>query len=209
MADDIPVVPRHPKERLPSIALKILETEPKTYFQLGRFFITVDEFETRINIISFHLLKIQSFPRFANKNYMKIKERHFLSGDLYISPEFLATFLSKEAVKPKGMFRKICRQHPFQFLLMFDLCREQGNMHAKILMCPCFMQKCQAEVNDYVKRIIHLHCKFKEKHLYFVLCCKDHPFAANYSSLMEERKCSCASGLSHEVCNFCIEARYL
>ena len=95
MAEKIPVVLQHPKESPPSIALKIQETKPKIYFQLGICFIKVDEFERRINVISFQLLKIQSFPRFANKNYMKIKERHFISGDLYMFSEFSTIFLSK------------------------------------------------------------------------------------------------------------------
>lgn len=53
-----------------------------------------------------------------------MRERHFVAGDLYMFAEFLSVFLTKEFVDPKGMFRKICRQHPFEFLLMFDLCRE-------------------------------------------------------------------------------------
>ena len=40
-------------------------------------------------------------------------------------PEFMSLFLTKEFVDPKEMLRKICRQHPSEFLLMFDLCREE------------------------------------------------------------------------------------
>ena len=68
--------------------------------------------------------KIQSFAKFVSDNYTKMRERHFVAGDLYMFAEFLSVFLTKEFVDPKGMFRKICRQHPFEFLLMFDLCRE-------------------------------------------------------------------------------------
>ena len=38
--------------------------------------------------------------------------------------EFLSMFFTKEFVDSKGMFRKVCRQHPFEFLIMFDLWRE-------------------------------------------------------------------------------------
>ena len=38
--------------------------------------------------------------------------------------ELITIILAKEFVEPKGMFRNICRQHPFEFLLMINLCRE-------------------------------------------------------------------------------------
>ena len=76
-------------------------------------------------------------------------------------------------------------------------------------MCHCFVQRFQQEGHDDVKKQIYLNCKCKEKHLYFVLFCKDYPFGAAYTSTMEERKCSCANGLSHEICQLCINARYL
>lgn len=82
-------------------------------------------------------------------------------------------------------------------------------MHAKILMCPCFMRKFHQEDNEYVKKIIHFHCRCKDKHLYFVLFCKDHPFGAHFSSTMEEKKCMCATGLSHKLRQFCLNVRYL
>ena len=46
-------------------------------------------------------------------------------GDLILYSDFLNMFLSKEFADPKEMFRKICRQFPFEFLLMFDLSREK------------------------------------------------------------------------------------
>ena len=97
---------------------------PDINIQHGRFFITVEESEARINTICFQMSKIQSFAKFVSDNYTKMRERHFVAGDLYMFAEFLSVFLTKEFVDPKGMFRKICRQHPFEFLLMFDLCRE-------------------------------------------------------------------------------------
>ena len=103
----VPIAPRpphHTRERLPLLATKILQSKPEINLQNGRFFITVHEFEARVNEICFQLWKIQVFPKFLADNYSKIKERHFID--------------------PKGMFRKICRQQPFEFLLMFDLCRE-------------------------------------------------------------------------------------
>ena len=37
---------------------------------------------------------------------------------------FLAKFLEKEFVNPISMFKKVCGQFPFEFLLLFDLCME-------------------------------------------------------------------------------------
>ena len=114
----------HPRERLPQPAPQILQTEPKIDLQHGRFYITVEEFESRMSCACFQLWKIQAFAEFVTENYRKIKERHLLSGDLDLFLEFISIFLNKEFVDSKGMFRKICRQHPFEFLLRFDLCRE-------------------------------------------------------------------------------------
>ena len=64
----------------------------------------------RVNKICFPLWKIQAFAEFAAVNYSKVKERHFVSGGLYIFAEFMSIFLTRELVDPKIMFRKICRQ---------------------------------------------------------------------------------------------------
>ena len=93
-------------------------------FNIGRFFITVEEYEARTNAICFQLWKIQSFAKFVGDNYSKIKERHFVIGNLYMFGEFMSIFLSKEFIDPKGMFSKFCKQYPFEFLILFDLCRE-------------------------------------------------------------------------------------
>lgn len=60
MAQNLPVVLRHPKERLPSTAPQILESGPKINLEHSRFFINVEEFEAWINAICFQLWKIQS-----------------------------------------------------------------------------------------------------------------------------------------------------
>ena len=73
-------------------------------------------------------------------------------------------------------------------------------------MYECHKQKFQSEGHKYVKKIIHFHCKCKDTHILF---CKDYPFGADVSSNMEERKSSRASCLSHEVCQFCCNVRYL
>ena len=82
-------------------------------------------------------------------------------------------------------------------------------MIAKILMCECVKKNFQSESCKYIKKIIHYHCKCKEKHLYFTIFCKEHPFRANFSSNQEERKCTCTVKLSQEVCQFCCNIRYL
>ena len=102
--------PCHPGKRLHLPATQILQSKPEINLQQGRFFITVHEFEVRVNKICFPLWKIQAFAKFAAVNYSKVKERHFVSGDLYIFAEFMSIFLTRELVDPKIMFRKICRQ---------------------------------------------------------------------------------------------------
>ena len=114
----------YPRERLPTVAPQILGPDSEVDLQHGRFFIKNEEFESRIDAICFQFWKIQAFSKFASDKHHWIKVRHFACGDLLIFSEFLSMFLMKEFVNPKGMFRKICRQHPFEFLIMFDLCRE-------------------------------------------------------------------------------------
>ena len=127
----VPIAPRHHRERLPFPATQILLSKPEINLQHGRFFITIKEFEARINTISFQLWKIQLFAKFVVHNYLKIKESHFVSGDLYMLAEFMSIFLNKEFVDSKGMFGKIDRQHPFQFLLIL-ICI--GNSRHNILL---------------------------------------------------------------------------
>ena len=106
------------------IAPKILEIDPKINVMCGRFFITKEEFKAKVNQICFYLWKIQAFAKFDIDNFLKIKERHLMYSDIEMFVEFLEIFLRKEFVDPKGMFRKVCRQYPFKFLFLFDLCRE-------------------------------------------------------------------------------------
>ena len=49
------VVLHHPRERLSMLGPKILEIDPKINVMCGRFFITKEEFEVRVNQTSFHL----------------------------------------------------------------------------------------------------------------------------------------------------------
>ena len=114
-------LPVHPRERLPLVALEILNSKPNVHLQHRRFFITNKEFEMRVNVICFQFWKIQSFAKFVCDNHQKVKDRHLVFGDLHMLADFLYT---REFVDPKGIFRKICRQHPFELLMMFDLCQE-------------------------------------------------------------------------------------
>ena len=64
---------------------------------VGRFFVSEDEFELRINEIALQLWKIQYFAKFVNDNHHKVKEKHLISGDgivfaifyLYLKIEFV------------------------------------------------------------------------------------------------------------------------
>ena len=55
------------------LAPKILEIDRKINVMCGKFFITKEEFETRVNQIYFYLWKIQAFAKFAIDNFHKIK----------------------------------------------------------------------------------------------------------------------------------------
>lgn len=50
------------------------------------------------------------------------------------------------------------------------------------------LPKFQTEGNEYIKKIIHFHCKWKVKHILFDLFCKEHSFGAYFLWTMEEKK---------------------
>ena len=84
-------------------------------------------------------------------------------------------------------------------------------MISKTLMCRCYKEKFQAKGYEYKKKIIHFHCKCKDRHSYYVLFCNEHPYGADFgdSVAQDEKKCDCKSGLSHKVCGFCFSVKYL
>ena len=47
-----------------------------------------------------------------------------MHGDIKVFVDFLSVFIKKEFIDPKSMFKKCCIQFPFEFLLIFELCRE-------------------------------------------------------------------------------------
>ena len=76
--------PHHSRERLLLPATQILQSKTEINLQNDRFFMTVHEFEAKVNEICFQMWKIQAFAKFVADNYSKIKERYFVSGDLYM-----------------------------------------------------------------------------------------------------------------------------
>ena len=115
----------HPRDRLPQPAINVLDIKPEVNFQSGRFFIHDSDFEFRIATANYQFWRIQAFSVFVIDNYKKIINMGFVHGDLILYFDFLNMFLSKDFSDPKGMFRKIYRQFPLEFLLMFDLSREK------------------------------------------------------------------------------------
>ena len=60
-------------------------------------------------------------------------------------------------------------------------------------MCSCYKEEFQFEGHIYIKKLVHFHCKYKEKYFYYVLFCKDHPFGADFrGSVTDEQKCKMA-----------------
>lgn len=87
-------------------------------------------------------------------------------------------------------------------------------------MCPCYKEEFQAAGHIYIKKLIHFHCKCKEKHFRYVLFCENHCFGFDFNGSVKneitnfgvsdgDEKCTCKKGFSHEVYNFCFPARYL
>ena len=64
--NDVVACPRHPRERLPTIAPQILDSVPKINLEIVRFFVSDDNFELRVNEIAFQHWKIQYFAKFVN-----------------------------------------------------------------------------------------------------------------------------------------------
>ena len=53
--------------------------------------------------------------------------KDFIYGDLKVFADFLENaFLEKIPSDPKGIFKKLCLNFPFEFLIMFDLFREHA-----------------------------------------------------------------------------------
>ena len=61
---------------------------------------------------------------FAALKSHKPGETNYVSGDIKIFVELLQYIVNKELVDPSNMFKKVCNQYPFEFLLLCDFCRE-------------------------------------------------------------------------------------
>ena len=107
----------HPQDRL-------LQIPPSINLQQGKFFISTEEFEGRLNAICSEIWEIRQFYKFAVDNFKKIEERHLICEDIKIFVDYISVCTKKEFADLKSMFKKTCRQFPFEFLLIFDLCRE-------------------------------------------------------------------------------------
>ena len=115
---------QHPRERLPQPAVSVLDSKPEVNFQCGRFLITRQDFESRLNILTFHFWKIQIFSTFVKNNVCTVIDKGFVCGDINVFANFLENiFLSKVPVDPKGMFKRVCFNFLFEFLIIFDLFR--------------------------------------------------------------------------------------
>ena len=89
------------------------------------FFITRQDFESRLNILTFHFWKIQIFSTFVKNNVYTAIDKGFVSRDIKVFANFSENiFLNKVPVDPNGMLKKVCFNFPFEFLIMFDLFRE-------------------------------------------------------------------------------------
>ena len=70
------------------------------------------------------------------------------------------------------------------------------------------MKKFHDEKEEYVKKIIHFHCKCKEKHLLLVCLCDKRPYSSDLQYHME-KECNCAFISGKGFCNFCRWVSYL
>ena len=92
-----------------------------------------------------------SVPFFKN-NINVVIDRGFFHGDLKVFAHFLDNvFLIKVPAHPKGMFKKDFFNFPFEFLIMFDLFRENA---CQILMCTCYKKNFKSEGNSYFQHFV-------------------------------------------------------
>lgn len=106
----------HPRERLSQPLINFLDIKPEINFQSGRFYIHETEFESHIAAISFQFRRIQEFSYFVRDNFQKVISKEFAHGDLHMYSDFFNMLLTKDFSDAKGMFRKICKQFPFEFV---------------------------------------------------------------------------------------------
>ena len=99
----------HPRDRLQKIA-------PRIILEQGRFFISAEEFNGRMEEISRDLDRIIAFASFTVNNHNKINQRRLLSGDVKVFADLLKDFLDKEFTNLKKMFKSVCSQFQFGFL---------------------------------------------------------------------------------------------
>lgn len=45
---------QHPRELFPQPAVSVLDIKPEVYYQCGRFLITRQDFESSLNVLTFH-----------------------------------------------------------------------------------------------------------------------------------------------------------
>ena len=55
---------QHPREKLPQPTISVLDTTSDVNFQCGCFFITTQEFETRLTLLLFIIGKLKYFVNF-------------------------------------------------------------------------------------------------------------------------------------------------
>ena len=96
-------------------------------FKSRRFFITTREFESRTNIIALQFWAIQIFAQFVKNNFDMVNKNGFVSGDLKVYSHFLGgNFLSGFSEKPKELFKNVCVNFPFEFIVISELFREHA-----------------------------------------------------------------------------------
>ena len=207
-------LPIHPRERVSQRPVPLLDTRREVNFQSGRFFICEDELEFRINALCYQFLKMQAFTKFVRDIHGKIINQRVVCGDLTMFSDFLSVFLTKEFVDPKGMFRKICCQHPFEFLIMFDFLgyscikNDFGDFHVSLLQNEFF----DLIGNSSFSYRIHLRCKCQREHFFYVLFYREHRFGSKFVSLRNfewGEKCKCKIAAPQEVYNLCFSVRYI
>ena len=115
----------HPREKLPQLAVIVLDTNRDVNFQCGRFFITWQDVDSHVKFTAFRLWKIEIFYKFIKNNIDTVINKGFICEDVKVFSNILETaFIDMVPVDPKGNFKKVCSNFPFEFLIMFDLFRE-------------------------------------------------------------------------------------
>lgn len=118
---------KHPRERPPQLTVTVLDATPEVNFQCGRFFLTRKDIDSRVNFLTFRLWTVEMFWKLVYNNADILINKGFISADINVFSQILYnTFIKMEPVDSEKIFKSVCINFLFEFLLMYDLFRDHA-----------------------------------------------------------------------------------